>query len=469
MAYQFTNNSCNPFSSADSPCTLGYYPVYSIKATSAEDLIQGVLFAKKHFIRLVIRNTGHDYLGKSTGAHSLVLWTHHLKSIELIKKYSSPGSSFTGPAIKIGAGVQAIKAYEFAHSHGLMVVGGNCPTVGMAGGYSQGGGHGPLSSKYGLSADQVLEWQVVTSQGKLVTASATQNPDLFWALRGGGGGTYGIVVSLTVKAFPDTYFSTAYLTVPDNGTNTDSLYSAIGNFIQRLPTLVDSGLFVLWLATPMGFMLSPAMAPGFDSDELDELLQPTLLDLEDLGLDYQYTSYNSPNFLTAYNALQGSWNVSDYNVGGRLIPRDIIENNIEGLTSAVRHIGTKTLFSAVAYNLDIDRENKTSVNPYMRKSIFNAFIGVPISYSDWAATKAAQDIITDDLLPALENLTPNGGAYLNEADFQQPDFQSLFYGENYAALLRVKDTYDSADIFYAKTAVGSNRWKENPDGRLCRV
>lgn len=471
MAYQFTNNSCNPFSDPDSSCTLGSHVVYSINATSSKDLKTGILFAKKHNIRLVIRNTGHDYLGKSTGSHSLALWTHYMKSMELIETYNRPGSNFTGPALKLGAGVQAFEAYNFAHSHHLMVVGGNCPTVGIVGGYIQGGGHGPLSSKHGLAADQVLEWQLVTANGELLTASPIENPDLYWALCGGGGGTYGVVVSMTVKAYPDTYFSTAFLTVPDNGTNTDSIYSAIGNFVQRLPVLVDHGLFVLWLATPTGFLVSPAMAPELNSEELNELMQPTLINLKDLGLEYEYHYSYSPDFLTAYDTLELSWNVSDYITGGRLVPRQMIEDkdNVKDFIETVRYIGTKALFTGVSYNVDFDPDNRTSVNPKMRKAIINSFIGEPIDYYNWTATEFAQHLITHDFMPKMAGLTPGGGSYLNEADVQDPDFQSAFYGDNYNALLEVKDKYDPQGVFYAKTAVGSERWQEDRDGRLCPI
>ncbi|KAI1424998.1 hypothetical protein F5Y12DRAFT_749218 [Xylaria sp. FL1777] len=334
MAYAFSNNSCNPFLDYSTPCTIGSHPVYVINATSTGDFQAAVRFARDHNIRLVIRNTGHDYLGKSTGAHSLALWTHHMKSIQLLEYQST---QYTGPAIKVGAGVEGIEAYQFAASHGLVVVGGNCPTVGFAGGFTQGGGHGPLASRYGLSADQVLEWEVVTSSGKVVTASATQNKDLFWALRGGGGGTFGVVSSLTVKAFPDTQTSLATMTILNNGTNTDDLYSAITTFVRdTLPDLVDAGAFVVFIAAPFGFMISPAIAPGLAAADLDDLIQPFITQLNTLGLEHQYSFTGYPTFIESYEALQliSSWNVSDYNIGSRFIPRDLATQNPEALVEA---------------------------------------------------------------------------------------------------------------------------------------
>ena len=77
--------------------------------------------------------------------------------------------------------------------------------------------------------------------------------------------------------------------------------------------------------------------------------------------------------------------------------------------------------------------------------------------------------MTKGLLPLLEKLTPGGGAYLNEGDPQQADFQQVFYGVNYAQLLSVKAKYDPDDFFYGLTAVGSESWASAPDGRLCKI
>lgn len=72
--------------------------------------------------------------------------------------------------------------------------------------------------------------------------------------------------------------------------------------------------------------------------------------------------------------------------------------------------------------------------------------------------------MTEDMLPRLENITPDGAAYLNEADFQD-----TLYGDNYLKLLSIKHKYDSTGLFYARTAVGSEGWIEQSDGRLCKV
>lgn len=181
MAPFYASNSCEPFTPETMPCTLGNLVDFAINVAEPADISEGIAFATKHNIRLVIRNTGHDYNGKSTGAGALAIWTHNLKTIDFVD-YS--GSTYSGKAIKMGAGVQGFEAVAAAQKVGLTVTGGECPTVGLAGGYTQGGGHSALASKYGLAADQTLEWEVVTGTGEFVKASITENEDLYWALSG---------------------------------------------------------------------------------------------------------------------------------------------------------------------------------------------------------------------------------------------------------------------------------------------
>lgn len=93
----------------------------------------------------------------------------------------------------------------------------------------------------------------------------------------------------------------------------------------------------------------------------------------------------------------------------------------------------------------------------------------PYDLLNMSANIEAQEAMTDSLIPALEELTPGGGAYLNEGNFRQPGFQQVFYGDYYETLLSVKHTYDPDDLFYGLTGVGSDQWKLRNDGLLCRT
>ncbi|CAG8960049.1 hypothetical protein HYFRA_00013237, partial [Hymenoscyphus fraxineus] len=166
-------------------CRRGGMPEYVIRVGSVRDVQIGVNWARNMGVRLVVKNTGHDFLGKSQGAGSLSIWVHHLKSTEFLPSHTS--GSYTGPVARIAAGIQTFELNRFAASNGITILGPGGSTVGVAGGFLQGGGHSTLSSLYGLAADQVLEINIVTADGKFVTASEEENQELFWAVRGGGG------------------------------------------------------------------------------------------------------------------------------------------------------------------------------------------------------------------------------------------------------------------------------------------
>jgi FAD/FMN-containing dehydrogenase len=103
--------------------------------------------------------------------------TYNINTTSVNEHYKS--KHYSGPAMKIGAGVLAADAYAVGHKYGYRVVGGGCPSIGISGGYTQGGGHSLLSSTYGMSTDNVLEWEVVTAAWKYIVATPTQNKDLY--------------------------------------------------------------------------------------------------------------------------------------------------------------------------------------------------------------------------------------------------------------------------------------------------
>lgn len=291
MAAIFANESCDPFTDREAQCVTGAYVQYAVNATGASDYIATLEFARQRNIRLVVRNTGHDFLGKSTGAGALALWTHHLKDISVLD-YSS--KAYTGKAMKMGAGVQEIEARAVANPLGLVVVGGDSPTVGLAGGYTQGGGTSPLGSKFGLAADQVLEWEVVTPTGKTLTATPEQNSDLYWALTGGGGGAYGIVLSMTVRLYQDMPVAGATLSFIEP---TDKYWDVLEVFLMNLPALVDAGATVYWQAFPGNtFMMPQSFLPDATAQDLERLLQPTISALNQSGITSGTQPVPSPWF-----------------------------------------------------------------------------------------------------------------------------------------------------------------------------
>ncbi|KAJ6014301.1 FAD binding domain protein [Penicillium herquei] len=486
MAAWWSNSSCSPFASAESPCTIGPLAQYAANVTSAADVKEVLDFVKKHNIRLVIRNTGHDYLGRSTGAGAVNLWTHNLKSIKTIPSYASSG--YNGPAMKIGAGVQGFEAQNAAHESGYVIVTGLCPDVGIAGGYTQGGGHGSLASRYGLSADQVLEWEVITAGGELKTASPTQNADLYWALSGGGGGTYAAVLSMTVRVYPEEETSVASLSFT-SGAGTDPedvehFWSVVKAFVVDTQSLLDAGGAHIWIALPASmtggplmFLGGPITLPGGGRDELQSHLDSTLLKLQEHEMPYQYNINSFPSYHAA--VANQAVNLTDAHVGGRLISRASIQSQPDRFIYAARDIlELNTAFSGYHMNVSRPRNMKYQVfysnaaNPAWQTTASSVVIGIPYLHMDHQFNIDGQKLMADVLIPKLDALVLPGevsGVYSNEADFNTPNWQSEFYGAHYDQLQAIKDKYDPDQLFYGRTGVGSDRWVENDDGRLCRI
>jgi len=249
----FTNSSCDPFTEKAKPCREGNYPRFAVDVRSASDVVSTMKFAQERNLRFVIKNTGHDYLGRSAGAGSLSVWTHNLKKIEILDHWKDP--YYQGKAIRMGAGVQGYDLMEATRGKGVVAVGGECATVGPAGGYTQGGGHSALSTAFGLSADNTLEWELVTANGTHLNASRTENTDLYWALSGGGGGNYGVVLSMTVKAHSDAPIGSAMVIfAPGGATNstvnpTDRFWKAVDAFHDKLPAMLDAEAMVIYTLT----------------------------------------------------------------------------------------------------------------------------------------------------------------------------------------------------------------------------
>ncbi|KAK2606442.1 FAD-linked oxidoreductase sor8 [Conoideocrella luteorostrata] len=467
LAPYFANQSCSPFLPKDTPCYIGTYVQYAVDVSDVSHIQKALAFAQQKNIRFVVRNTGHDYMGKSTGAGALAVWTHHLKSFQVLD-YSC--ASYTGKAVKMGAGVQAGDAHIQAFKQGLTLIGGVCPTVGLAGGYTQGGGLGPLTGRYGFGADQVLEWQVVLANGSFVTATPTSHTDLYWALSGGGGGAYGVVTSMTVKAHKNEQTTAANLSFANSG-NGDAYFEAIKAFQSTIPALSDAGATGFWTMTAKSFLLGPATAPGITKDALDKILQPAILKLKELNIPYNYTSAQFPSYYECYK----SYNPPDYSpglqIGGRLVPRPVFTGNQDGFIQAIRSIvGYGAAVVGVSYKAPPNNGPSNSINSALRDTLISFQIGILWNDTNWDVNIKNGELITNTLVPSLAKLIPGGGsAYLNQADFREPKWQQVFYGSNYQTLVGLKAKYDPAGIFWGPTVVGSERWIETKDKRLCKA
>jgi FAD/FMN-containing dehydrogenase len=222
-----SENLKNPYYIGDEPGltqTLGWVDawatkpsVYAVAARNAQDIAAAVNFARDNNLRLAVKGGGHSYQGTSNAPDSLLIWTRHMQDLTMHDAFVPQGCEHAlqpQPVATLGAGTIGMQAYDAVTTkRGKYVQGGGCTTVGLAG-LIQGGGFGSFSKHYGTAAGSLLEAEVVTADGQIRIANACTNPDLFWALKGGGGSSFGVVSKLTVRLhdLPE-FFSVANIKV----------------------------------------------------------------------------------------------------------------------------------------------------------------------------------------------------------------------------------------------------------------
>ncbi|KAK4223295.1 bifunctional solanapyrone synthase [Podospora fimiseda] len=471
-----------------SNCTLGGYASYSVAVTKVKQIQLAINFARNLNLRLVVKNTGHDFADKSIGAGALSIWTHKLKDIRFIPNYNC-GSRYSGPAFRLGAGIETEEVYQAAEANNVTVVGGECRTVGMAGGYIAGGGHSPVSALAGMGADQVLEMEVVLPSGKFVTVNEGSYPDLFWALRGGGGSTYGVVTSVVVRAYPQipiTTLSFVFATGPN--VTVDTFFAGVKAYMSYFDTITSAGAYGYFLVVSFApgeyfFSMMPLWGNNMTQPQFETLLNPFLTDLTNLGIPFEPVWKEYDSF---YKTFTGTWGpevvgAHDSHAASRLFPKENFEPaKINQTLAAVRHAieGGAILIGhniRAAPNPTVNQDN--AVHPAWRKTT-----GFFILAASWPATASdsviqeRSETLTNDWMAQWRAISPSAGSYLSEGDINEPNMQDAFYGIHYPRLLALKKKYDPTGLFYAPTAVGSEDWYitgqvpwiPTQNGRLCR-
>ncbi|KAH8688636.1 oxidoreductase [Talaromyces proteolyticus] len=475
------NETCyiGPGSDRTQSCHQGRMPLYSLVAQSAHDIQEAVRFASAKNLRLVIKNTGHDAIGRSSAVDSFQILTQGLKDIQFSDDFvpstveggESVGAE--GPAVTFAAGVLGKDLYAAAAEHGYTVVGGECGTVGIAGGFIQGGGVSTvLAPLRGLSADLVLQFKVVTADGTLVTANNHQNPDLFWALRGGGGGTFGVVVSVTMRVFedhPSVVSSLTFLT-----TTRDEDYWAAGQeVIEKARELAVCGSSAQYYfgRTPTGEpYVKLSMFSHFVEDVrvIEKAFAPLLTSLELRGIEAEFnaTAYGK---LTSYLAIpQGLYfGGMGYHQENVLIPNELYHKP-EGPVQIIERLAAielnpsdvwvvNTLGGQVNRNKHVD-----SALHYGWRDAALLLVGNRLFGPSLHEQKQVQDRLTRVEAPILQSFEPMPVAvYLNEADPHLEDSQEWFWGGKYERLREIKRRWDPKGLFIVPLGVGSEDWDED--------
>jgi hypothetical protein len=448
-------------------------------------------------MRLIIRNTGHDFMGRSTGYGSLIINTHSFKDVKFISKYIGPGE-WTGSAATVGAGVQGRELYRqaFAQKPKRVIVGGECPvslamlevpsstdmfqTVGWAGGYIQGGGHGPLSGIYGMGADNVLSFDAVTADGSYVTASAKENPDLFWALKGGGPSSFAVVVAITVKTFPEVPTAGTVLNINSTHTNDTGLFNKAVHIFHNLANhYADHGMFVYFELGPgpQRLHVAPFVGPNMDEAKLKMILTPLYEQLDAARIPYDTYSKSFATFFELYMDMFEDESPNKQSVvGGRLFTQSDITNNGDNIADALIYA---TMPEPIQVGMNIGHivnpghgnpKVDNAIHPSWRNAssfvITNLFM---TGNETWVVKKERENYNTNVLGQRLRDVSPAGASYVNEGDLYEPDWQQAYWGSNYARLLRIRQKYDPNCVFYTQTTPGTEAWSVIDYGtKLCK-
>ncbi|KAG9192835.1 hypothetical protein G6011_11569 [Alternaria panax] len=276
-------------------CTLINFPAYVVNATTVKDVQMAMNFARNNNIRLTIKNTGHDFLGRNTGGGALQVWVHRVKAFEYLPTYEV--GQYSGQAARVGAALEQHEVFSYMGRAGITLLAPGSSTVGAYGGFMQGGGFSYITSKYGLMADQVLPLEIVTADGRFVHADQTENEDLFFAIRGGGPGNFGIVTSAIVKAYPPTTVARSDFTFQAGPVSSnDKITVRVSKeifwkgmriyFSNNLRFNDAKGIMSNYITiTGSAFTLSnQIMKPGVTVEEMKELMAPLIKDLNNIGI-----------------------------------------------------------------------------------------------------------------------------------------------------------------------------------------
>jgi FAD/FMN-containing dehydrogenase len=515
----FTNLK-NPYYIGDSPGitqTLGWVDAwatkpsaYAVAARNAADIAAAVDFARENNLRLVVKGGGHSYQGTSNAPDSLLVWTRHMHDVTIQDDFVASGcKSAPQRTVTVGSGTIWLQAYDAVTTKaGAYVQGGGCTTVGVAG-LIQSGGFGSFSKHYGMAAAGLLEAEVVTADGKVRIANACTNSDLFWSLKGGGGGSFGAVSKLTLclRDLPE-------LAGGANFTVKASSDDAYRRLIRHFVGFYREALFNDHWGEQAHFSpdnkLEISMVHlGLETEQSRKVWQPFLNWLAQSSTAYTIESqpeigsmpfrhwwdvdWRKEHHHDVFKADSRSsaspinvwWNGDAGQVGwvvwgfeslwmpASLLQDDSQEKLANALFSASRFSEVELHFNkglAGAPSKAIEAAKDTAMNPSVCGAFALAIVadgqgpaypGIPDHEPDAAKGRKAADTV-HRAMNELRTVASNSGAYVSESNFFESDFEQSYWGTNHAQLAQIKKKYDPDGLFFVHNGVGSEQW--TPDG-----
>jgi FAD/FMN-containing dehydrogenase len=478
---------------------------YAVAAKTTGDVVAAVNFARENNLRLVIKGGGHSYQGSSNAADSLLIWTRHMNAIAMHDAFvgaGCEGRAEAQPAVSVEAGAIWGHVYnEVTTKGGRYVQGGGCMTVGVVG-LVLGGGFGSFSQAYGTAGSHLIEAEVVTADGEVRIANACMNPDLFWALKGGGGG-FGVVTRVTLRTheLPESYgaVSAAIHAISDDAyrrliAKTVDFYSqALFNPHWGEQILIGRGYvgfnmifqgldqqqaeavwkpFFDWVAaSPQDFTI--VRAPKIVSAKMRHYWDPSFLtavpgdviadDRPSAPADNIFWSGNLEEAGGVWYAYQSAW------LPASLLEADRRQSLADALFAAAKPFGVSLHCNrgfARAPADAIAAARDTPMNPAVVDAsalVISAAWGQPAypgvaGHEPNTAEAQAKAAAVTASMDEIRKLLPRVASYVWETDFFQPNWQDAFWGENYARLRAIKQKYDPDGLFFLHHGVGSEDW-----------
>jgi len=429
-------------------------PAAIASCVSPDDVQQCLAFKRRFSVSLALRSGGHSFAGYSTTS-GLVLDVTQMNAVSV---------DVQAGTATIGAGARLIDVYATLAQDGLALPAGSCPSVGIAG-LTLGGGVGVLGRKFGLTCDNLLAAQVVVADGRLLTCDASHNPDLFWALRGGGGGNFGVATSFTFQAHPVSTLS--LFTLNWTWSYAADMLDAWQRWAPQAPDELWSNC--LLLSTSNQQANPRARVNGVYVGEvasLDALLQQ-LIDQIGAPPASRYVSQTGLLDAMLVEANCEGQTVSECHLPSQdpqgQVPRvtagarsdyftsPLPRSGIDALVSAIEQRQTSALLGGGGIGIDayggaINRVAADATAFVHRSALFSAQYSANWNASDPAPVIAANQSWLADTWQAMRPYA-SGASYQNYIDPALADWQQAYYGANLARLQHVKALYDPGNLF----------------------